>query len=161
MKNYYKILELNKYATSEDIKKQYRKLAIKFHPDKNINVDTQIFKNINEAYQILINEESRRLYDNNYNYEYILDNLQNPYVVFNEFMNSMLDDKNDVQHLLNVVHGNKDKFLTNLFYLEFDEIFDDIKNNLKSKITGTKKTNVMLLSLVCIICKYTLEKNKN
>jgi DnaJ-class molecular chaperone len=160
MKNYYKILELNKYASHEDIRKQYKKMAIKFHPDKNVNVDPQKFKDINEAYQILINDETRKLYDNDYNYEFIHENLQNPHVVFNEFINNMLCEKDNVQHILNVIHGDKDKFLNNLFYFEFDEIIDDIKNNLKYKITGKKKTNTKLLSLICIISKYISCKNK-
>ena len=72
MTDYYKILEINKDATESDIKKAYRKLAIKYHPDKNPNNKEaeEKFKEINEAYQILSNPEERKKYDlygKNYN----------------------------------------------------------------------------------------------
>ena len=64
-KDYYKILGLGKNATADDIKKAYRKLATKYHPDKNpgdINAETR-FKEINEAKQVLSDPEKRKLYD--------------------------------------------------------------------------------------------------
>ena len=61
--NYYEILGLSTYASIEDIKKSYRKLALKTHPDKNNGDDTE-FKRINSAYEILSNEESKQEYDN-------------------------------------------------------------------------------------------------
>ncbi|OAF68658.1 hypothetical protein A3Q56_03581, partial [Intoshia linei] len=55
-KDYYKILGVAKQATEQDIKKAYRKLALKYHPDKNPNNDTtETFKDINEAYDVLGN----------------------------------------------------------------------------------------------------------
>lgn len=62
-KDYYKILEVSKDATEEEIKKSYRKLALKFHPDKTGGDDTT-FKNINEAYEILSNKDKKNEYDN-------------------------------------------------------------------------------------------------
>ena len=63
-KDYYKILELNKYATQDDIKKSYKKLALKYHPDKNNGDDTK-FKEISEAYEILSDNNRRGQYDYN------------------------------------------------------------------------------------------------
>ncbi len=64
-RDYYKILGLNKNASQEEIKKQYRKLAVKYHPDKNKgNRETEDrFKEISEAYQVLGNPENRKKYD--------------------------------------------------------------------------------------------------
>jgi curved DNA-binding protein len=64
-KDYYKILEVPRTATQEEIKKSYRKLAMKHHPDRNKGDKTSEskFKDINEAYAVLSNEEKRKQYD--------------------------------------------------------------------------------------------------
>lgn len=63
--DYYKILGLDKSATEKDIKKAYRKLARKYHPDLNPNdkAAEQKFKEINEANEVLSNPENRKKYD--------------------------------------------------------------------------------------------------
>ncbi|XP_044753785.1 dnaJ homolog subfamily B member 6-B isoform X2 [Coccinella septempunctata] len=66
MVDYYKVLEVPKGASVADIKKAYRKLALKWHPDKNPNnMDeaTKRFKEISEAYEVLSDEKKRRIYD--------------------------------------------------------------------------------------------------
>lgn len=70
MKDYYKILEINKNATDEEIKKAYRKLAKKWHPDKNLNNPRaeEKFKEIQEAYDVLSDKKKRENYDNPYNF---------------------------------------------------------------------------------------------
>ena len=64
-RDYYEVLGLNKDASEENIKKAFKKLAIKYHPDKNKgNKEAEEkFKEINEAYQILGNKEKREKYD--------------------------------------------------------------------------------------------------
>lgn len=61
-KDYYKILGVEKGANEEEIKKAYRKLAHKYHPDK-AGGDDKKFKEINEAYQILSDKQKRAQYD--------------------------------------------------------------------------------------------------
>lgn len=61
-KDFYKILGVEKSSTEDDIKKAYRKLAHKYHPDKS-GGDEQKFKEINEAYQVLSNAQKRSQYD--------------------------------------------------------------------------------------------------
>jgi curved DNA-binding protein len=64
-KEYYNILNLDRNATDEEIKKAYRKLATKYHPDKTKGdkASEEKFKEISEAYQVLGNAEKRKQYD--------------------------------------------------------------------------------------------------
>jgi len=61
-KDYYKILGVSQDASKEEIKRAYRKMAHKYHPDKK-DGDEKKFKEINEAYQILSNDQKRQQYD--------------------------------------------------------------------------------------------------
>ncbi|XP_013863218.1 dnaJ homolog subfamily B member 14 [Austrofundulus limnaeus] len=63
-KDYYEVLSVNKEANDEELKKAYRKLALKFHPDKNHAPGaTEAFKKIGNAYAVLSNPDKRRQYD--------------------------------------------------------------------------------------------------
>ena len=63
--DYYQVLGVDKKATTDVIKKAYRKLALKWHPDKNPNNKgaEEKFKKISEAYAVLSNDEKRQQYD--------------------------------------------------------------------------------------------------
>ena len=63
--DYYETLEVAKGATVEEIKKSYRRLAMKYHPDRNQgNAEAEAkFKEINEAYEILKDDQKRAAYD--------------------------------------------------------------------------------------------------
>lgn len=70
-KDYYKILGVEKTASDDEIKKAYRKLAMKWHPDKHTNDSEadkkkaeEMFKDIAEAYEVLSNPTEREKYDN-------------------------------------------------------------------------------------------------
>ena len=64
-KDYYKVLAVSKDASSDDIKKSYRKLARKYHPDANKgdSASEERFKEISEAYNVLSDEKRRKEYD--------------------------------------------------------------------------------------------------
>ncbi|HEX8460414.1 MAG TPA: DnaJ domain-containing protein, partial [Segetibacter sp.] len=65
-KDYYKILEITPAATSADIKKSFRRLALQYHPDKNFGnqLYEAKFKEIKEAYEILSDLKQRQEYTN-------------------------------------------------------------------------------------------------
>lgn len=67
-KDYYGILGLTKDASEDDIKKAYRKLAMKYHPDRNQEGDAKVaeekFKEVKEAYETLSDTQKREAYDN-------------------------------------------------------------------------------------------------
>lgn len=110
--NYYKILNLDNNCNGKDIKKQYIKLAKKYHPDKN--GDLEKFKLISEAYEILSDPEKKYKYDNNIILEYH-DIFVNPFDLFNEIIN-----KSDIVFL----RSKKNNYL----YSDFD-INDNIKES--------------------------------
>ena len=65
-KNYYKILGVERNAPTDQIKKAYRKLAMKWHPDRNTENKEEAeskFKEIGEAYSILSDDKKRKQYD--------------------------------------------------------------------------------------------------
>lgn len=68
-KDYYKVLGVEKSATEAQLKKAYRKLALKWHPDKNAETEEKrlkaekIFKDVNEAYAVLSDPKKKQQYD--------------------------------------------------------------------------------------------------
>tara|TARA_B100001559_G_scaffold264940_1_gene230930 strand:- start:505 stop:945 length:441 start_codon:yes stop_codon:yes gene_type:complete len=82
MKDYYDILGVNKSSNKEEIKTAYKKLALKYHPDKNIDNKEEAekkFKKISEAYEILSDDQKKYNYDNGQN---IVIHNHNPFDIF-------------------------------------------------------------------------------
>lgn len=63
-KDYYQILEIDKSASADEIKKAYRKLALQYHPDRNKGKDTEAkFKEVTKAYEVLSDSQKKQTYD--------------------------------------------------------------------------------------------------
>ena len=64
-KDYYEVLGVDRSASAEEIKKAYRKLAVKYHPDKNPGDKSaeEKFKEISEAYEVLKDDKKKAMYD--------------------------------------------------------------------------------------------------
>lgn len=86
-KDYYKILEIPQTASYTEIRKAYKSLAIKWHPDKNPGIDTtKKMQKINEAYVILKDEEARSRYDKEYsNYQDFKKEAESRYATSEEY----------------------------------------------------------------------------
>jgi DnaJ-class molecular chaperone len=77
-KNYYEILQVSKGSNDAEIKKAYRKLAMKWHPDKNPDTAEEaarMFQEIGEAYDVLSDKEKRAIFDR-FGYEGLRDGVE-------------------------------------------------------------------------------------
>lgn len=71
-KTFYEVLEISEHSNLDDIKRSYRKLALKYHPDRNLDDVrncTELFKRIAEAYSVLSDDSARREYDRNLKFQ--------------------------------------------------------------------------------------------
>ena len=115
-KDYYKILELERNAKEDDIKKSYRKLALKYHPDrcKDLGAEDK-FKEISEAYSVLSCPDKKRSYDVMGNSEDFNFGGEDPFSVFNNifqqhlstFMNMKYENEINVDNIFNNLSGGK------------------------------------------------------
>ena len=113
-RDYYEVLGISKDATEKDIKKAYRKLAFKYHPDKNPDNKKEAeekFKEVNEAYSVLSDPEKRRQYDmGGFDFaDFGFGEGFDPFEIFRTFMGK---------------HGKKGKG-NNVFGFGFDDDFFD------------------------------------
>ena len=108
--DFYNILNISKNATHEEIKKSYRKLVLKYHPDKNSDPQSvEIFRKIQIAYETLSDNTKRAKYDS-------LDlmnnstDLKNIFLYYQELVNEMCENydltDNDRQEILNLFDPN-------------------------------------------------------
>ena len=150
MKDLYKILQINKSSTSNDIKRAYKKMAFMHHPDKGGTEEK--FKEISEAYEILIDDQKRKRYDlGGY------DSVQqsgggNPMDIFNDLFGGrgarMMGGMFNMSDMMSgnpfaEMMGHQQK--ANIRVEKIDVTLDDL-------YMGTKKTKIIETSIKCVDC---------
>ena len=127
--NYYNILNLSKNATLNDIKKAYRQLSIKFHPDKNKNCDPEQFNKINEAYSKLLDKyNSNSIYniyegnnERNNDLEKYYKNEPNNDIL--KYCNSNINSNSNININSNINSNNAEDITTSL-NISFNEAYN-------------------------------------
>lgn len=106
MSDYYKVLGLEKTASNEEIKKAYRKLAKKYHPDRNSNnsESTKKFKEVSAAYEVLGDPKKRQDYDRYGDKPPFWNNQSGPFSSqFGDFFNDFFGNKRRQRHGSNII----------------------------------------------------------
>jgi DnaJ-class molecular chaperone len=139
----YKILEIKKNASLKTITKAYRDKALKYHPDKNPDVDIKKFHEIQTAYEILSDNEKREKYDNlskdeNININLIfstllskIDSFKNFNRIKCQFMNILTNPKNII-NIMGLIRKDN---------IAFDDLLD-IVTNLKTNNLLSTETDI-------------------
>jgi len=138
MKDFYKILGINKSSSDNEIKKAYKKLAFQYHPDKNKSSDAESkFREISEAYEVLSNTDKRRMYDN-FGYDAVSGEMPhvNPMDLFQSLFNV------DFTGLGEGMHSNIFVF-SDLSSMPFTQVKASMKYNIECSLDelyhGTQK----------------------
>ena len=163
-KDYYATLGIEKTATQEQIKKAYRKKALEYHPDKNHSSEAEDkFKEINEAYEVLSDNEKKSHYDQFGSVNMNNSGFRDPREVFYNFSKFFNDDDDDdeMQSLFSRMMSNP--FVGNIFSnssrTRQKTINPDLKTvcniSLKDAIKGTEIKIDVSRSIACDICKTT------
>ena len=151
--NYYEVLEISETATDKEIKKSYKQLVKKFHPDVfdgNKEIADKKIKQLNEAYEILSNPESRKKYDDslqNSTIENIKSDLQN-YVHNSEFEHS----KPNIYHSYENTYYRRN-YTTNYYGISRDDLRKEksrIYNSSKKSDIQTK-SKIIIIIIVCFL----------
>ena len=155
MSSYYDILEIPKNASKEDIQKAYRKMALKWHPDRNPNNKEQaeeMFKKIGAAHEVLMDDDKRSVYDK-FGEEGLKNGAGgnpfegsgfNPFDLFSNMFGGAMPGMNMGQR-----NQNEDK-----------PIIHEIKCSLKETYTGSKRSENIERLIFCNGCDSTGFKDK-
>ena len=153
-KDYYKILEISFTASTDEIRKSYRRLALKYHPDRNPNdkVAENKFKEVATAYSILSDTEKKKEYDNSYNsgsqsHSNRTEQNQEGPVTPTTILNVIIKIKNQVV-------GLKKNLLNQLaLYKSLNDLLSD--NNIMFLLSRNEtKINRRIIDEVLICCNY-------
>uniref|UniRef100_A0A8B9I5E3 DnaJ heat shock protein family (Hsp40) member B8 n=1 Tax=Anser brachyrhynchus TaxID=132585 RepID=A0A8B9I5E3_9AVES len=128
MVDYYKVLGLQKNASQDDIRKSYRRLALKWHPDKNSSNKEEAekkFKAVAEAYEVLSDPQKRSLYDRSFK-ENRSHRARSPSMGHNSFFDAtyVFQDPNEI---FRDFFGGMDPFV-DVFWDPFDNIRNGDEN---------------------------------
>ncbi|KDR95141.1 curved DNA-binding protein [Peptoclostridium litorale DSM 5388] len=137
-KDYYKILGLEKNAKKEEIKKAYRKLAKKYHPDKNAGnkESEEKFKEINEAYEVLGDEKKKAKYDNmssgyKFSEGYEFDPSKYGFGSWKESQKTAGSKSRDFSDFFDMFFGDEGAFASG--YFNMDDIFSGMGRQRRGK----------------------------
>ncbi len=152
MKDYYKILGVAREASETDIKQAYRKMAHRYHPDKP-GGDTQKFKEVNEAYQVLSNKEKRQQYDQFGTAEpfgFGSGASGSPFGGFGfDFEGGVMPD---VEDLFDMFFGGAARGGKRRAYRQGSDLQYTVTVDLEEVLAGTKKTIVFPAQMACGTC---------
>lgn len=161
-KNYYEVLGISKTATQDEIKKQYRNLAKRLHPDvhKTEKHDPEAeFKEITEAYETLSDNQKKHQYDQfgNTDAPFNRGNAQDPFANFNpqDFFNASFFN-NGFQGFSNQQGHNR-----NQFNLDGEDIQIAIELELKDILHDIERTITYGRKMTCKTCDGTGQKDKS
>ena len=135
--NLYEVLNINDDASDIEIKKQYRKLILKYHPDKN-QTDTDIYELITLAYNILSNKELKKLYNELRLIKWDFSKLKTESLKTKP--NYEKKNFNNLNEEYNKLHGyNSNEKILNI--QEFNSKLEELIDERKKEITKLKKIN--------------------
>ena len=125
--NYYQILNCDKNDSIDKIKKNYRKLALQYHPDKNPNGEEE-FKKIAEAYEVLSDPKRRKKYDTYGVYHF--NNEINPFQTFREVFIEMPEEVTDaLKNIIKNISNSRE-------YIILKMIYNSLPNNTKKDMSS-------------------------
>lgn len=145
IKDYYRILQVKKTSGEDDIKKSYRSLAMKYHPDKNPGdeIAAAVFTEINEAYEILSDKTKRDAYNERL-YYYAPQEMERPVETLDALIEKSIKLKNIIA-AANPFHINKDALAWNIHELLPEYIFSSSYNN----FSGQKQKLILNIADCC------------
>jgi len=153
--DYYQILQVERTATAEDIKKSYRKLAVKLHPDTNPNKETaeEQFKQLSEAYEVLSDEDKRAAYDR-FGHDAVRNGGQRHQGGMDDFMSSFFSGGQGgagggFSSMFNSMFGNQRPST------QGSDIQQDISITLQEAFDGCEKTIEYTHMKECTTCRNT------
>jgi DnaJ-class molecular chaperone len=125
--DFYKILNINKNASSIEIKRAYKKMALKYHPDKNKSVNSiNKFHQIKLAYDTLIDNSKREEYDSMTNFQKEqISNMIEEYII-----NKSPEYSCFYNNVINSLYNNKDEFQDDINNFNFKGIYQRFRNKI-------------------------------